>query len=221
MIKWYEERASVLEGGRKLVERGLVVGKAGNVSLRLPPDNGRELMAITPTSRYYESMSISDIPVVDFDGKSVEGGLAPSSELFLHAAIYSARSGVRAVVHTHSTYASAVAVAGLEIPAILEEAVVLLGGEVRVAGYAPSGTRELAASAVSALGDRNAVILANHGAVGVGKNIREALTVCEVLEKTAMIFLLTLALGKVNPLTPEAVMAARALFSRMQDTEDR
>ena len=219
-MNWRKEREIVLETSRKLVEKGLVTGKSGNVSLRLSQPRGQDLIAITPTSRYYDGLAPDDIPVVDFQGKTVDGGLAPSSEIFLHTAIYKARANVNAIIHTHSTYASAVAVAGTDIPPILEEEVALIGGEIKVAGYAVAGTSRLAQNAVDALGSRNAVILANHGAVGVGRTMREAMTVCELVEKAAKIYLVTLALGRVNPLTDEGLSSAKALFARLQSTED-
>ncbi len=215
MIKWEKERAQVLETSLKLVDKGLVAGKAGNVSLRLRQGKGADLVVITPTSRYYDTLEVEDIPVLDFEGRVVEGKLPPSSESKLHLAIYRARAGVGAVIHTHSVHASAIAVAGCGIPAILEEEVAVLGGEVRVAGFAASGSEQLARNAVEALGDRNAVVLANHGGVGVGKTLREALDACELLEKAAQVYLLALAAGKVNPLTAEATDAAKGVFSRV------
>ncbi len=211
-IKWGVERALVLETASKLVERGLVLGKAGNVSQRVTPSGELDLLIITPTSRYYDSLTPADVPVVDLNGHVVDGELAPSSELRLHIGVYKARPDVSAIVHSHSVHASALAVAGLGIPAILEEEVALLGGEVRVAEYGPSGSEELARSVVRALGDCNAVILANHGAVGVGRTLREALDSCELVEKAARVYLLALSTGGVNLLSSEAVAAARRIF---------
>ncbi len=210
--KWGVERALVLETASKLVERGLVLGKAGNVSQRLNQSEEQDLLIITPTSRYYDSLTPADIPVVDLNGRVVDGELAPSSELKLHISVYKARPDVNAVVHSHSVHASALAVAGLGIPAILEEEVALLGGEVRVAAYGPSGSEELARNVVHTLGDTNAVILANHGAVGVGRTLREALDSCELVEKAARVYLLALSTGGVNLLSFEAVAAARRIF---------
>ena len=105
-------------------------------------------------------------------------------------------------------------------PDVVTEIKEILGGEIEVARYAPSGTLELAGNAVTALGERNAVMLSNHGAVGVGRSMREALNACEVLEKAARIYLLTLALGKAAPLPVDAVSAARSLFLRLQNSED-
>lgn len=220
MLKWQAERQQVLDTARKLVEKGLVIGKAGNVSLRVAADSGRQLLVITPSSRYYESLSPDDIPVVDLDGGLIEGRLPPSSEMLLHLGIYKARRSVASVVHTHSTYASALAVAGLAIPALLEEEVAFLGGEIEVADYASSGTQQLADNVVDALGERNAVLLANHGAVAVGRSMREALNAAEMLEKAAKIYLLTTALGKANPLNPGAAASAKSLFLKLQTSED-
>jgi L-fuculose-phosphate aldolase len=211
---WEKERESVLKAALKLLERGLVVGTAGNVSLQLVQDDGADLIAITPTSRYYDTLTVDDIPVIGLDGKKIEGKLEPSSETPMHIAIYRARKDVGAVIHTHSTYASAVAVYGLEIPPILEEEVMFLGGTIRVSRYARTGTTELANNAVAALEGRRAAILANHGAVGVGKTMREALDASELVEKAAKVYILALVSGKVNQLPPEAIASAQAYFSR-------
>ncbi len=203
-----------------MVEKGLVIGKAGNVSVRLASRSRRSLLAITPTSRYYDSLTPDDIPIIDFHGKPVDGALPPSSEVALHIGVYQARPAINAVIHTHSPYATMLAVARLEIPPVVEDQVVFLGGEVKVARYAASGTDELAANAIEALSERNAVLLASHGAIGVGRSLREALAVCELLEKTAMVYVCTTALGRANPLPAEAVAAAQEAFARLQQSPD-
>ena len=218
MSRWEIERSLIVQTSLKLVGKGMVVGKAGNISQRVIEDGNTDLLAITPTSTYYESLSADDIAIVDFDGNLVEGNLPPSSETKLHIAIYKARKDVGAVVHTHSVYASAASVAALGIPAILEEEVALLGGNIRVAEYAPSGSQELAQNAVEALGDRNAVIMANHGALGVGMTLRDALDSCDLLEKAAQVYLLALSAGRVNPLSSEAVAQAKLNFDRLRKT---
>lgn len=216
MSKWQEEKRLVLEASQKMLEKGLVVGKSGNVSLRLPPEGGRELLAITPTSRYYDLLTVNDIQIVDFEAEPVEGDLPPSSETMLHIGIYQARKNVNAVIHTHSVFASAISAAGLEIPPILDDQVTFIGGEIRLAGYALPGSQELVEHVMASLGERNAVLLPNHGAVGVGRTMREAFTVCELLEETAKIYLCALALGKVNPLPAEAIEVGKAFFALLQ-----
>jgi L-fuculose-phosphate aldolase len=214
--KWQEEKRLVLETSQKMVAKSLVVGKSGNVSLRLPPEGGRELLAITPTSRYYDLLAVDDIQVIDFDTEPVEGNLPPSSETLLHIGIYRARQNINAVIHTHSVFAGAVSVAGLEIPAILDDQVTFIGGEIRLAEYALPGSGEVVNHVIAALGERNAVLLPNHGAIGIGRTMREAFTVCELLEKTAKIYLCALALGKVNPLPAEAIEVGKAFFALLQ-----
>jgi len=200
--RWLKERDEVLAAARKMLERGLVSGTAGNVSRRLKPEGGRSLLAITPSSREYDSLSPEDIQILDFNSGKVEGDLPPSVETPLHIAIYKARKDVNAIIHTHSVYATAGAVAGLTIPVILDEQAAYLGGEIKTAAYAPSGTAELGECAVAGLGERNAVLLANHGAVGVGKTIAEALRNAELLEKAAQVYLIALSTGSVNELPP-------------------
>jgi L-fuculose-phosphate aldolase len=195
---WDSEKKMVLGTAQQMVQKGLVVGNMGNVSMRLGDTSGRELLAITPSGRYYDSLDPDDIVIVDFDGKCIEGKLKPSVETMLHIEIYKTRKKVNAIVHSHPVFGSVVAVAGMEIPAILDDQVVCLGGGINVAEYAPSGSLEMVRSVVSALGERNAVIMANHGALSVGSDMRDALTNCEILEKTARIYVYALGLGKIN-----------------------
>ena len=216
MSRWREEKKIVLEAAQKMLEKGLVVGTAGNVSLRLPPEGKRELLAITPSSRHYDLLGVNDIQVIDFETKSVEGELPPSIETILHIGIYRARENVNAVIHTHSVFASAISVAGLDIPAILDDQVAFLGGEIKLAKHALTGSQEQVANVLAALEDRSAVLLPNHGAVGVGRTMRDALTACELIEKTARIYLLALSTGKVNQLPVEALEAEKALYRRLQ-----
>jgi L-ribulose-5-phosphate 4-epimerase len=214
--KWQEEKRMVLETSQKMLERGLVVGKSGNVSLRLPPEDGRELLAITPTSRYYDLLTVDDIQIIDFEIEPVEGDLPPSSETMLHIGIYRARKNINAVIHTHSVFASAISVARLEIPVILDDQATFIGGEIRLAEYALPGGEELVNHVIAALGDRSAVLLPNHGAIGIGRNMREAFTICELLEKTAKIYLCALAVGKVSHLPAEAIEVGKAFFDLLQ-----
>lgn len=215
MTKWPEEKKQVLEASKEIARKGLVAGTAGNVSLRLPPSGDQEILAITPSGRYYDSLTLDDIQVIDYDVEPVEGDLAPSVETMLHIGIYQARKNVNAVIHTHSTFASAIAVAGMKIPAILDEQITYLGGEIKLAEYAMSGSEELVKNALTALEERNAVLLANHGVVGVGRTMRDALTACELVEKTARVYISALALGNVNLLPAEVIEAEQAFFNML------
>ncbi|RLC93833.1 MAG: class II aldolase/adducin family protein [Chloroflexi bacterium] len=213
MSAWQQQKHAVLEAVRHLARKGLVVGTSGNVSMRLSEPGGRELVGITPTACRYDALGVDDIVVLDFNGARVEGHLEPSIEKMLHIGVYKRRSGINAVIHTHPVFGCAFAVAGLEIPPVLDEQVACLGGEVRVADYAPPGSTDLVENVLKALGPRNAVLMANHGALAVGRDMQEALTASELLERAAMTYIWARVLGRVNPLPPEAIEAGRALFA--------
>lgn len=220
MSQWQKEKKAVLEAAQKMVEKGLAVGTAGNVSQRLPPEGQRELLAITPSSRHYDLLTADDIQIIDFEAKPVEGNLPPSTEKLLHIGIYQARRHINAIIHTHSVFASAVSVAGLDIPPILDDQVAFLGGEIKLAQHAVTGTQEQVEYVLAALEERSAVLLPNHGAVGIGRNMREAFTACELIEKTAKIYLLALATGKVNHMPAAAVEVDKALYHMLQSSRE-
>ena len=215
---WNQARQAVLEAARQMAELGLVVGAGGNVSLRIPAET--PLVAITPTQRSYKELTPGEVPILSLAGEVVQEGLAPSTEMSLHLEMYRTRADVGAVIHCHPPHATAYAVAGLEIPPIVDELVVLVGGPVRVAEYAFPGTQELASHACRAMGEGNAVLLRNHGLLAVGKDLEETLNVCHLVENTARVFLLAHSVGRAHPLPPEAVEAERELFRRRRARED-
>lgn len=201
-------KQQVAEVARKMAELGLVSGTSGNVSARLPGG----LMAITPMGKSYEAMSAEDIVIVDGELYPVEGDLTPSSESLLHNGIYSARADVGGIVHTHAVYSSAVAAAGLAIPPIVDEMVVMLGGEVRVSEYAPPASEEVAERVCAALGNRDAALIRNHGAVAVGADAEAALAASVLTERVARIFVLSSILGSTTTLPDKVVASEAAIF---------
>ena len=207
---WNTEKKAVIEAAQQLAQSGLVVGTSGNVSMRLKERDGHEMLAITPSGRYYDLLQVDDIVIVGFDGERIEGELNASIETMMHIEIYRARKKVNAIIHTHPVFSSAISVAGLDIPPILDDQVVYIGGEIKVAEYAIPGSPELAKNVVSALGPKNAVILANHGALSVGSDMREAFTNCERLENTAKIYIYALSAGKINLLPAAALELKQA-----------
>lgn len=194
-------RKAIIEAGIALLDKGLVTGTWGNISIRV----NAELVAITPSGRNYRSLIPEEIIVVDMKGNPVMGDLKPSSEMPVHLAVYQARQDIGAIVHTHSVFASACAVSRREIPPIIEDLVQLAGGAIKVAAYALPGTDELAKNAVIALEDKFAVLLANHGVVACGKTLREAMTAADLVEKAAQIFSWAHLLGGAIPLSDEDV----------------
>ena len=210
--EWRAERQTIVDVILEMVGQGLVAGSSGNASMRLPGDRGNGSVLITPARRPYRLLRADDLVVIDLDGEPVEGDRVPSTEAATHLALYKSRPEVGAVLHTHSVYASVAAVAGLEVPPLVDEMVVKIGGSVRVAKYAFPSTEDLARSACDALGDRNAVLLRNHGLVGVGRTAWEALEVCQLVERVAHIYVYASLLGKAVELPPEIVEMERELY---------
>lgn len=188
-------RRDIVSAARLMWERGYVIGTAGNISARVGDTNR---LLITPSGALYDSMKPDDVVLCTLGCEQLSGTGRPSSELLIHATIYRARPAVRAIVHTHSVYASAIAVNRAEIPLFLDEMHYSIGSSVLTAGYAPSGTPELAQNIVSTLGEKRAVLMANHGTVAVGADMQEAFAISEAVEKAAMILILAKLYGKVT-----------------------
>lgn len=209
------EREDVLDAVCRIVASGLVSGSSGNVSRRIRTPDG-DLIAITASRVAYHRMKVDDIVVVDLEVEPIWGSGVPSSESLTHLAVYAARPDVGAVIHTHSVYASAFAVAGQAIPPMIDEQVVTLGGAIEVAEYGASASERLAGNAVTALGDRAAVLLRSHGALGVGADLDEAIAVVELIERIAKIRAVSLQLGDSNGLPAEIVAAEQAAYRMMK-----
>ncbi len=210
--EWHAERQTIVDVAREMVGQGLVAGSSGNASMRLPGGRGNGSVLITPARLPYRLLGADDLVVIDLDGEPVDGDRVPSTETATHLALYKGRPDVGAVLHTHSVYASVVAVAGLEVPPLLDEMVVKIGGSVRVAEYAFPSTEDLARSAWDALGDRNAVLLRNHGLVAVGPTAWEAFEVCQLVERVAHVYVYASLLGKAVELPQEIVQMERELY---------
>jgi len=146
----------------------------------------------------------------------VEGKRNPSVETPMHLAIYKNRDDVKAVIHAHPIYSSVFAVTGIEIPPILEEMVLYTGGEVKVAKYAPPGTKELANNVVKALEDRKAVLLMNHGIITCGKDLDDALDVLICVERTAKVYLLSKMVGEPRLLPKEIIKVEKDIYRLKQ-----
>jgi L-fuculose-phosphate aldolase len=175
--------AAVLAAARRMSEIGLTVGTSGNVSARL--DDGH--IVITPTSVPYDEMTIADLVLLTPDGEQVAGSCSPSSEKLLHLACYRAFSEVGSVLHSHPTYATMFACARQPLPPVTDEAVLFVGGEVQVAGYAMSGTADVGANAVSALEKVGSALLASHGLVTVDASPGRALHQAGIVEHSAQV----------------------------------
>ena len=185
MEKIEHMRRMVIEGGLRLVREGLVARTWGNISLRVDSEH----MLITPSGLAYQELEPEDIVLVNYHNSSHEGPVKPSSEKELHCEIYRTRKNIHAVIHTHQMNASTVAAARREVPPILDDMAQIIGPSVRVAEYALPSTRKMARKTVKALRGRMAALMANHGAVCVGRDLDEAFVVCQVLEKACKAYI--------------------------------
>ena len=205
------EKSQVADIAREMANLDLVTGSSGNVSMRMP-NNKSGHMAITPMGIHYSELEDQDIVVVDKELESMEDSGIPSSESLLHLGIYSARPDVNAVIHTHSTFSSVAALSSGGIPPILDEMVIYIGGSIEVSEYAFPGSEELAKNVCEALGDKNAALISNHGAVTVGSDLREALNVSILMERIAEIYSYARIGNQINPLPESAIQKERAIF---------
>ena len=189
---------------RQLAARGLIAGRDGNLSVRL----GRERVLVTPSGVIKSLVTPGDMVEVDLSGKPRgRGSRKPTSELELHLRILRHRPDVQAVVHAHPPAATGFAVAGQEIPGNLLPELILVVGPVPLVPFGMPGTPELGDRIVPYLEDRRhqALLLANHGAVTLGRTLDEAWIRMESLEHSARIITAARAVGEPKPLTAQAV----------------
>lgn len=185
------ERQLVCDTGRRLIETGLVAGTWGNVSLLV--DEGH--MLITPSGQEYMDLQPQDICYVDINTLEYEGRLKPSMERGLHAEIYKQRKGVKAVIHTHSVNACVIASTRQTVPPVIDDMVQIVGPSLKTAEYGISGSKKLTKNVLKALKGRNAALLANHGGVCIGRDMEEAFTTCQLVEKCCRIFIESECIG--------------------------
>jgi len=202
-------RRDVVDTCRALRREGLVVGTAGNVSVR-----DGDLIAVSPSGVDYDALTPDLVAVHRLDdGEPVEAPVPASTELALHLLVV-ARTGAGAVVHTHAPASTALGVVADELPAT-HYYVALFGGPVRVAPYATFGTPQLARSVAAALEGRTAALMDRHGAVVTGTSARQALDRARYLEYLCEVQLRALATGlPVRTLTPEQLAEAGEALAR-------
>jgi L-fuculose-phosphate aldolase len=191
----------------QLISDRLVVGSAGNISERLDEHH----FVVSPGGQQYGDLQPEQYPVVDIRDATFVGSLAPTSELALHRGIYAVHRDVQAIVHTHSKYAAAFAVARIDLPFICNENIGPASEQILVTSYAAPGTEDLGEQAVSTFARQpgsNAVLLANHGVVALGVTVEKAYLVAAQVEWIAEVThhaaQLHSGLGAVTVLPPES-----------------
>jgi L-fuculose-phosphate aldolase len=201
-------KEQLLHYGREMIARGLSTGSGGNLSIYLQPMNR---IVITPSGMEYNAITPADLVVCDDQGRVVDGHRRPSSELGFHVALYHHRPEIGAVVHTHSVYATTLACLHRELPPV-HYLVGFAGHKVPLAPYATFGTPALAAAITGAIGASNAILMANHGLVAVGRDLPAAFNVAEEIEFVARIYYQTLVAGNPKILTEAQMDAALVQF---------
>lgn len=202
-------QAELCQAAKNMYTSGLVAGTWGNLSARIDAD----YMVVTPSGMKYDTLNPDDMVVMNMHDYSYRGSLKPSIEYFMHARLLLDNPGQNAVVHTHSTYALMLATARKPIPPVCDDQVQILGGDIRVADYSLPGTPEMAETVVKTMRGRSGALIPNHGAVTIGRTLEEALLASVVLEKTAQVYLGTLALGGPVELDPADIDAMHDFYT--------
>ncbi len=187
-----EIREHICRVGQLLYDKNFVAANDGNISVRL--DEQRVL--ITPTGVSKGGMTPQSLVVIDMAGNVIAGDSVPSSEGKMHLAIYRHRPDVNAVVHAHPPRATAFAVVRKPIvkPIVAETFVSV--GEVPVAPYSLTGTQQVVEAIEPYLKDYNALLLANHGLVTWGKDLKQAFFRHESVEHYAKIMMYSMQIGE-------------------------
>lgn len=202
-----KERRDVVETCLFMQSNGLIVGTAGNVSIRVD-----DKIAISPSGVPYETMTAEDVVVFSMDGERVDGVLEPSSELPLHLSVYR-ETAAKAITHNHAPASTALGLVVDEIPPSHYYSA-MLGGIIRVAPYAEFGTDELARNVTDALKGRSGALMKNHGAITVGPTVKKAAGLLPILEYVCEIHLRAMATGApIALLSPEQMADAKAAIA--------
>jgi L-fuculose-phosphate aldolase len=204
-----QTKEQVLWCAKEMLRSNLVEGTAGNLGARLPDGNA----VLTPSSLDYLEMTIDDLVVCDLNGNVLEGERSPTTEKALHLGALRMHDDINATMHCHAKFATMFALTRQPIPAVIEEFVVYVGGDVECADYQTTGTDELGEEVAKRVADRAAVLMANHGLFAVGKDPKQVLHVAHLVERTAEIVWGARMLGQVVPI-PEEVNTTFAGYYR-------
>jgi len=185
-------REEVVQGAQEVYSKGLVENGEGNFSVRV---NRNEIMC-TPTSTNYMDLTPEKIVHMDLDGNVLDSNAIPSTEVKMHLAIYRDRKKAKCVIHTHSTYATMLSAVRKNLPVVMEQQIIFLGGRIKCTEATEAHTEEMGDVAIKSLGKNNGAILANHGTVICGKSAEQAIRFAVILEKMAKVYWGALQIGE-------------------------
>ena len=208
-MKFEKQRHDLVAYGKKMSQEGLSPGTSGNLSIYIKEE---ETVLISPSGIDYDKTEPEDIVAIDLDGNILDGNRKPSSEWHLHTLFYKNKADIRAIVHTHSVYATTLSVLREPIKPIHYVIADAGSYEIACAAYARFGTEELAQNAVRAAGDSKAVLLANHGMLASGKDLKSAYSLAKNVEYLAQIQILSKSIGNPVLLTDEEMDEVKEAF---------
>ena len=184
-------KSDIIKYAKKLNSKKLSALRSGNISIRFK--NG---FFITPSGKKYSSLRNSNVIFVNLDGTFNEKKGIPSSEWKFHQDIYINRADANAIVHAHSTNATAVSTHKKKIPAFHYRVAMAGGHDIKCAKYATFGTRALSKNILLALKNRKACLISNHGQIAFEENISKAFELAEEVENISLQYITSLKLGK-------------------------
>lgn len=206
-MSYEQQRVEIINMCRQMEHLGFFIGTWGNVSMRVD-----EFILLTPSRVSYDCMKPEDLVLIDLQGNRIQGERTATSEKEVHRQIYLVRPEIGAVIHAHTKKAMAVSATHTrEVPCMVEEMAQLLGGTIPVAKqYIPAKQHfELGKLAAETIGDKNGVILPNHGPVACGKDLEEAALVVKVMEKACEIYLSVLGKMAIQEIPQQFVESER------------
>ena len=193
-------KEEVIKFSQRLNSTNLSPLRSGNVSVRTKSD-GIEGFLITPSGKKYETLKVEDIVFLELNKeydflKIFNSGLNPSSEWRFHQDIYLKKKEAKAIVHAHSSHATAVSAHGKPIPAFHYMIALAGGDDIKCAEYATFGTTELSKNIIKALENRKACLMSNHGQITFGQNLKQAFELAEEVENICHQYINTIKLGE-------------------------
>ncbi len=205
---YQKEKKEVIKAGMTLDRYELIALSGGNISLRIG-----DHVLVTPSGMIYEDMVEDDVLVVDLLGNIVEGTRKPSVDTSALLYIIRSDENIKAVIHTHQPYATAIGLVADELPCNLTTMANAVNGSVHVAPYSSTATEQMGIEAVNYLDGRLAVILKHHGVVAVGSSLKQALYACIYLEEAAKTYAIARSLGgNMAMLTDDQIQQAVDVF---------
>lgn len=209
----------ILDVCQKMLDKGLIIGTAGNVSMRVKLPSGEDAFLLTPSTVRYEEMTEDDLVLVDSNLKIIAGSRNPTSEKHLHVNVYLSRPDVRAIIHSHAPYSTILSIARMPIGPIVDEIIPFIGG-CELAEYGMAGTEDISFKAVQALGNNYAVMLPNHGNVCCGTDMKHAYTVLQQVEFAARVQYKASLLGTIYAIPEDAEEDEKEMFEIMREAND-